>query len=204
MKYKNLQNLAAYTCLALFMLQVCLVMASWIIASVAPEYNIRSMLGSEGLRWLFGTFVNNISSKVLVWIIMVGMLLGVASKSHLCDAVMSYKRLSDYERMALFVVAWEMAVIIVVTILLAFIPHAVLLSAVGTLLPSSFSASIVPTVVISVEFLSITYGSVTGTFKSVGDVFSAMIHGVTFISPFIVVYMFAAEFYWSLVWAFYL
>lgn len=201
MKKRNkIISLSAYSTLALFTMQLFLILSSWIVASVSTDTTIRSLLGNEGLRWLFGSLVDNVSSKALVWIILVGFSYGTIKDSRLYQSFKNYKRLSDYERMALLVVAWQAVAIITSIILLAFIPHAVLLSAVGTLIPSSFSASIVPMSAFTLCFLSVTYGSMTGIFKSVTSVFLSLINGVSIVSPLIVVYIFAAEFYCSLTW----
>lgn len=199
-KRNKIISLSAYSTLALFTMQLFLILSSWIVASVSTDTTIRSLLGKEGLRWLFGSLVDNVSSKALVWIILVGFSYGTIKDSRLYQSLKNYKRLSDYERMALLVVAWQAVAIITSIILLAFIPHAVLLSAVGTLIPSSFSASIVPMSAFTLCFLSVTYGSMTGIFKSVTSVFLSLINGVSIVSPLIVVYIFAAEFYCSLTW----
>lgn len=193
---------SAYLSFAVFVMQVLLVIVSWILTAVNPELPMRSLLGGDGLRWLFGTFVDNINTPVLVWLLLAGISVGLMSQGNLFKAVVSYKSITDYERMALFIVLWEIAAIVVAIILLAFVPHAVLLSALGTLLPSSFSASVVPVLALSVSVLSLTYGCITGTFRSVCDVFSAMSNGVGVMAPLIILYIVCMEFYCSLSWIF--
>ena len=104
--------------------------------------------------------------------------------------------------MALLVVLWEVVAIVVGIVLLAFVPHAVLLSALGTLLPSSFSASAFPMFTFTLSIIAITYGSITGAFRSVAGMFVAMSDGVGALSPLMVLYAIGMEFYCSLVWGF--
>ena len=43
--------------------QIVLILASWIISSIKPEWGVRSLLSGEGIRWLFGNFTENISGS---------------------------------------------------------------------------------------------------------------------------------------------
>ena len=201
MKLK-ISSIAAYASLVIVLLQLVLIVVSWILTAVNPELRMRSILGSEGLRWLFGSYVSNVASSFLVWMLVVGMCAGPLVESGLPRSIVAYKEATGYERMALFVALWELLVIIVVIALLAFVPHAALLSALGTLMPSSFSACLVPLVAVSLGIVAITYGCIIGRFKSVDSIFSAVLRGIGFVSPLIVVYVFAYEFYRCLRWVF--
>lgn len=202
MRYKQIiLRFSAYLSLVAFMMQLLLVVVSWMLTAIMPELKLRSILCSEGLRWFFGTFVDNIKSIVIVWILLLGMAIGVVRQSNLLYSVLNYKQTTDYERMALFVVLWEIAGIVVVVVFLAFVPHAILLSALGTLLPSSFSASIVPILSFSLMSVAITYGYVTGANDSIDKVFSSMCNGIAIVAPVIVTYIVIAEFYCSLIWS---
>lgn len=202
MKYRQIiLYFSAYVSLVVFMMQLLLIVVSWILTAIMPDLRLRSILGSEGLRWFLGAFVDNISSNVVVWILLLGMAIGEIKQSNLIYAILNYKQTTDYERMALFVVLWEVVGIAAVIILLAFVPHAVLLSALGTLLPSSFSASIIPIMSFSLMSIAITYGCITGAIRTVESVFSSMCNGIAIVAPVVVVYIFIAEFYYSLVWS---
>lgn len=188
--------------LVLIVAQALLVVCSWILTAAKPNIHMRSILGSDGLRWLFGTFVDNISTPMLVWMLLLGVALGLLWASGLPRALRSYRKITGYERMALLVVLWEVVAIVVAIVLLAFVPHAVLLSALGTLLPSSFSASAFPMFTFTLSIIAITYGSITGAFRSVAGMFVAMSDGVGALSPLMVLYAIGMEFYCSLVWVF--
>lgn len=188
--------------LMLIVAQALLVVGSWILTAAKPNIHMRSILGSDGLRWLFGTFVDNISTPMLVWMLLLGVALGLLWASGLPRALRSYRKITGYERMALLVVLWEVVAIVVAIVLLAFVPHAVLLSALGTLLPSSFSASAFPMFTFTLSIIAITYGSITGAFRSVAGMFVTMSDGVGALSPLMVLYAIGMEFYCSLVWVF--
>ena len=68
MKLK-ISSIAAYASLVIVLLQLVLIVVSWILTAVNPELRMRSILGSEGLRWLFGSYVSNVASSFLVWMI---------------------------------------------------------------------------------------------------------------------------------------
>ena len=163
-KRLKISSVAAYTSLVILLLQLVLIVVSWVLTAVNPDIQIRSILGSEGLRWLFGTFVSNIASSFLVWMLVVGMCAGPLVESGLPRSIVAYNEATGYERMALFVALWVLLVIIVVIALLAFVPLAALLSALGTLMPSSFSACLVPLVAVSLGIVAITYGCIIGRF----------------------------------------
>ena len=50
MKLK-ISSIAAYASLVIVLLQLVLIVVSWILTAVNPELQMRSILGSEGLRW---------------------------------------------------------------------------------------------------------------------------------------------------------
>ena len=195
-------HISAWLSFITFVMQMLLAVGSWISSAINPNFQIRSMLGSDGLRWLFGTFVANVSSVGLVWILLAGIAIGTFIESRLLYAFIRYKHTNSYERMALFVCLWESACMIAVIILLAFIPHAILQSALGTLLPSSFSASIVPTTTFCIVIIALTYGYITGTFRSLERIFHAMCDGINLIAPMIIAYISGLELYFTVRWVF--
>ena len=86
--------------------------------------------------------------------------------------------------------------------LLTLMPHAVLLSAVGRLFPSSFTNGLVPVLAFAVGAMSLTYGFMVGKLKTVYDAFLLMSGGVAAVAPLVVVYVFVAELYHSILFVF--
>lgn len=200
MKNKRCIVYTAYVSLALLVLQVAVFIVSWVVTAAFPDVNMRSLLGNEGLRWFFGSFVDNVLSPPLVWLQLVAVAVGMLRGSRLYATVLRYGAATPSERMALLVVVWELVAVAVVVALLAFVPHAVLLSAVGSLWPSSFSVSIVPILAATACMASATYGAIVGAFHGVADAYGAMISGVETMAPYMVAYIIAAELYHSVVW----
>ena len=194
--------ISAYTCLVLFVLQIAVVMGSWVASVLYPELAIRSMFVGESVRWFWSTLADNMSSTILVWLLLSGAMTELFVGGGLSKAIVSYKQTTDYERMALMVVAWELVAMFIVLFLLAFVPHAVLLSALGTITPNSYLESFVIMLILGVCIMSLTYGMVTGRYASFVDAYGAAASGVATTAPLVIVYLLAAELYCSVVWVF--
>lgn len=194
--------ISAYTCLVLFVLQIAVVMGSWVASVLYPELAIRSMFVGESVRWFWSTLADNMSSTILVWLLLSGAMTELFVGGGLSKAIVSYKQTTDYERMALMVVAWELVAMFMVLFLLAFVPHAVLLSALGTITPNSYLDSFVIMLIVGVCIMSLTYGMVTGRYASFVDAYGAAASGVATTAPLVIVYLLAAELYCSVVWVF--
>ena len=59
----------AYAAAVMAILQVALFLVSWLITAASPETTVRSLLSNEGIRWFFGSVVDNVASPPLVWIV---------------------------------------------------------------------------------------------------------------------------------------
>ncbi len=202
MSRRLLTIISAYACLMLFFLQIAVVLGSWVASILYPELAIRSMFVGESVRWFWSSLADNMSSTLLVWLLLSGAMAELFVGGGLLKAIMSYKQTTDYERMALIVVAWELVAMVIVLFFLAFVPHAVLLSALGTITPNSYLDSFVIMVIVGVCIMSLTYGMVTGRYSTFVDTFSAAATGVATTAPLVIVYLLAAELYSSVVWIF--
>ena len=118
-------------------------LVSWLLSAAFPSSGLRSLLSSEGLRWLMGHFAEMIATPVLAWLLLCAMAWGCLARSGLLLRPTNYR-----ERRAQVMALLLLAVIVGVMLLLTAIPHAVLLSAVGGLWPSPFSSSLVPVVAV--------------------------------------------------------
>lgn len=198
----HLPKMTAFLSFVVFVLSVILVLISWIIAALYSYTPIRPILSGDGLRWVFGSFEENMCSRYLVWLLFSGMAIGLLKKSRMIAAIIRFRKISNYERTAVYIVLLEFVLIIVSAFLLAFVKHAVLLSAIGTILPSSFSACIVPFAACSICILSFTYGFAVNRFASFDKTMKAMSYGIYKISPLIVAYFICREFFYMVVWVF--
>lgn len=182
--------------------QILTILVSWLITATLPTLPVRSLLGSEGIRWFFARFTDNLASPLLVWIILAGMALGVLRLSGLSKALRHLQQNEYRQRFALKLVLFEVVVFAIVIGLLTLIPQAILLGVTGHLFPGSFSQSIVAILCFIGCATSITFGLQSGTFRTLTDIFKALSSGIGSLAPWIVVYVIAAQLYHSILFVF--
>lgn len=198
---KSKEQILAWTAFAFFVLQVFLVLMSWIVNSTMPTLPVRSLLSSEGIRWFLGNFVSNLSTPFLVWMLLLSVAWGELKESGMQKALsMLFKKrkLMYRQRFALWVVLLLLMVYVAFIGFLTCAPHAILLSSTGDLFPSSFSASIVPIIAFGISFLSISYGVISGAQAKLTDIFRGLTAGGASVLPFGLLYILAAQLYFSL------
>lgn len=193
------KNSLAYLSLSLAFAMVALVFLSWIITAAMPDMPLRSLLSAEGMRWFFGHFADNLATPLLVWMVLAVMAYGALREGGLLSGLMHLNnRMKDYgERMAMRLVVAETAIFLVVMSLLTLVPGAVLLSVTGSLFPSSFSQSFVPCLCFILCVMGVSYGLVSGRLHSLYDVFHSLTSGFGNAGMWFVVYVLAAELYFS-------
>lgn len=202
---KSYEWLCAIICLALAVMQVLLVLVSWILNAALPDMPVRSLLCSEGIRWFFGSFTDNMAGPFLVWIILLSVAFGTFVYGGLLDAFRSVRvrrHLMSRQRFALWIVLFILVVYILVVIALTCVPNAILLSSTGGLFPSSFSVSLVPILAFGIFVSSVAYGMFSGTVSSIAGIFSHMTAGLSRVIPLVVIYIFAVQLYYSLLFVF--
>lgn len=181
----------------LFVLQLLLMMGSWLLSAAFPVDGIHSLLSSEGLRWFLGHYATLIGSPWMAWLLLLSIAYGCLRHSGLLRPGKSYR-----ERSALYITILLAALLIAVVLLLTIIPHAVLLSATGELWPSPFSHSLVPLIAFSILLLGICYGMVSGTLENLTAIYNAMLDGIRRAAPFFIFYILIAQIYESLKYIF--
>ena len=198
-KLKSLFNLniAFITC-SLLLLQIMVVILSWMIKTIYPEFNGRSLLSGEGVRWFLGNFTNNVASNILVWIILIGLSWGAIRASNILQVFKRSHTLSYRERLGFRIVLIEIMIWFIVIVLLSFIPHAAMLSITGQLFPSSFSKSIVPLIAFITLFSSITYGLIIGRLRKGNLIIEALSNGIKQIAPYVIIYIILIQLIYSI------
>lgn len=196
----KVSDITAKLAIGLIATEVLLLIVSWGIAAAMPETHVRSMLSSEGIRWFFGSFTDNLLTPLLVWILFVCMAWGAARASGLLSISLP---LPYRQRFALRIVLIEIAVILIIVLLLTALPHAVLLSATGRLFPSSFSESIVPVACISLIIVSVSYGLFAGTFSNFSQAIASLTNGVGNVGSIWLIYILLIELIESIKFVFY-
>lgn len=183
-------------------LQVLVILVSWLVTAAMPELSLRSLLSGEGVRWFFGQFVANLSSPLLIWMILLAIAIGSVRSVGLVSSLLHYKDCNFRERFAIKVVMGELVLFIGVMAALTLIPHALLLSVSGTLLNSSFSRSLIPCISFALCAFATSYGTLVGKFRSITDVFEMLVQGLSTAVPYIILYILLMELYCCIAFVF--
>ncbi len=190
---------------ALLILQVLLMLVTWVVNAAAPQLPLRPILSYEGLRWLFGTFVDNLSSPLSVWLLLLSIAYGALEGSGLlgaCRTLCSWGKLQFRQLLGLRLVVFELVVFVAVAVLLTCIPHAILLSVTGHLFPSSFSRGLVPMVSAMLIILSLSYGTASGTFNTLERAYETCVGGLQRVAWLLPVYILLVELFYSILFVF--
>lgn len=125
-------------CIVLGVLQVLLVLASWLVSAVMPDTSMRSLLSPEGIRWFFGHFTDNMAQPLLVWIVLLYVAFNAyrrAGLQHAMSLLLKGERLMLRQRSALWLVLIVVVAIVAVIMMLIVLPNPLLASVTGSLFP---------------------------------------------------------------------
>ena len=168
-------------------------LVSWLLAAAIPTSGVRSLLSSEGLRWFLGHFSDVLGTPILLCLLLLLMAYGSLNRCGILHFKSSYR-----QRRALVITLLLLVVYIAVIVLLVMIPHAVLLSATGSLWPSPFSAAIAPMCAFGIMLLSVVFGYVAGTYRNMSDVYQSLIGGIRDGASVLLFYVLVGQLYYSL------
>lgn len=191
----TLRKVVDYLVVALAAAQLLLILVSWFVTAAWPDVPMRSLLSSEGIRWLFGSLTRNLLTPVFGWLLFGSMAYGAVRSSGLLEL---RRPLTFRQRSAVRFVAVEIVLFLVLIFALTSIPHAPLLSVTGQLFPSSFSDGIVAFACIGIIVVAVTFGATTGRFPSVSSVLDALVSGIGKCGYLWLLYVLIVEFYVSL------
>ena len=198
MKTRSVQGLGVIL-FFLLVAELALILLSWILSAAGVE-GVRSLLSGEGVRWFVGDFARMVASPLLVWLLLLMIAVGAFLRSGLTSLWHEDRsRMLSYRDRTAFRVALVLLVAYVVAILLlTIVPHAVLLSASGSLFPSPFSRSLIPFVAFGITLVSIAFGMMSGRMPSLSDVLAALCDGIQRFAPLLILYIFCIQLYQSL------
>ena len=179
------------------MAESVLIIVSWLLSAMRLE-GVRSMLSSEGIRWFVGGFSDIVASPLLAWLLLVLIAVGSVVQSGVVALFRNKGEMSFRSKLALRVASVFLALYTLVVCLLAFVPHAILLSVKGSLFPSAFSRSLVPIVCFGITLFSVVYGMMSGHKKTGEDIIDILSYGIRQGASLIVVYILAIQLYASL------
>ena len=197
-----LNKILAYIAFVIGILQVAVVLVSWLIAAAMPELGLHSLLSAEGVRWYFGGVLENMSSTALVCLLLLSSAFGSVWKSGLLDVFV--RKLEYQEKMGLRLALLELFISIVIMSLLSAVPHAILLSVTGDFFPSSFSRSLVPVITFVLWVMSESYVLMaSNSHMYIEKVFSDLISGISWAAPLILIYLIGIQLVYSFGFVFY-
>lgn len=177
----------------LFAAQLLLMLVSWLLAAAIPTSGVRSLLSSEGLRWFLGHFSDMLGTPLLLCLLLLMMAYGSLKGCGVLHFKSSYR-----QSRALIITLLLLVVYVGVIVLLVMIPHAVLLSATGSLWPSPFSAAVVPLIAFGITLLCAVYGYVAGNYCNMSDIYQSLIDGIRDGAPLLLFYVLLGQIYYSL------
>ena len=189
----NLKKFLPHIAFTLFVTQLLVMLVSWLLSAAFPNSGIRSLLSGEGLRWFFGHFTLLLATPIIVWLLLLAMAYGVLLRCGVLRLDKSYR--ASRARIMTFVL---LLVYVGVIMLMVAVPHAVLLSATGSLWPSPFSQALIPFIAFGVIALGAFYGIIAGSFNTLADVYDAVLYGILQGAPFLLFYVLLTELYQSL------
>ena len=183
----------------LLIAELALILLSWILSAAGVE-GVRSLLSGEGVRWFVGDFARMVASPLLTWLLLLLIAIGTFLRSGLSSLwherrprIISYRDRTAFRVSLVLLVAYVAAIL-----LLTVVPHAVLLSASGSLFPSPFSRSLIPFVAFGITLVSIAFGLISGRMQSLSDILAALTYGIQRFAPLLILYIFCIQLYQSL------
>jgi aminobenzoyl-glutamate transport protein len=156
---------------------------------------VHSLLSGEGIRWFFATFDSMLGSRWLVWLLLLAMAGGCFYKSGIWRSRAEDN--SHIVRRGRGMALLLLTVYIGVLFLLTSVPHAVLLSATGSLWPSPFSRALLPLLAFIVIAVSAFYGIMAGHFANLSNVYDALLDGIRQGATLFLFYLLIVQLYLS-------
>ncbi len=201
-------SVVAWVAALLILLELVLVLSSWVLSAMMT-WPIHSLLSSEGIRWFLGNAHEMILSPVLVWILLSAIAYGLFVESGLglhADGrreKVGLRTDGRRERMGRRVASIVLLIYVVIIISLVAVPHAILLSATGSLFPSPFSRALVPMIALGLIISSVAYGLTVRTLVSFSTIIAAAQKGLASAAPVLLIYILFIQFYESLCYVFF-
>ena len=168
------KHLLSKLLLTLVLSQVAVVLGSWLWTAAMPASNMHSLLSDSGIRWFFGTFVENQAKPLIVWLLLCDIAVGCWQASGLWVAVKAL-----CQRLPL---------------------EAQQKSGLQAAIPSSFSVAFIPILAFMAGTVSIAYGLFSGILHNYHDVFQCVCHGTKCLKQLVVLYVLGTELYCSIVY----
>ena len=166
-----------------------LVLVSWVL-SVTTDEKVRSLISGEGIRWFLGNVNDILLSPILVWMLLLSLAFGCLRRA--------FKNYPLHRSKGFLWAFAFLLVYVIVILLLTITPHAILLSATGSLSHSPFTRALAQLLTVGLLLFAAVYGVVTNAFRSLGEIVESMVSGIQQAAPLLFLYLMFIQFYESL------
>lgn len=178
-----------YLLASLVAVYLIIVFGTWI--GFAAGFPIRTILSAEGIRWLF---LNNAKIFLVpsqVYLILFISVVGAFKRSGLDEFVVKYFRNGKmtYRQKVAFI-CMNIYVLVYMTVFIGLIvpPHAILLSATGSLMSSPFISGFIPAFTLCLHSASIIYGGISNRLRNMHECLSVLYWGIARYAIWIIIY----------------
>ena len=178
---------------AYFYVLVTMLLSLPIVSWIASIYNsaINGLLAPKGIRWMCSSVADNFSAVPLAHILIGLMTMSILRKSGILLLFRRHPSLK--QRRAAVVTLTAAVVLLVLFLLLLLLPHAVLLSAFGTISHSSVAHGWYGLLAIYVIAISNVYAYTSGSLYTLSDFLRAHTSLVVSISPYFILLFLARQ-----------
>ena len=201
-----MNKVANFVLLVEVLLHILLVISSLVLSSAG--YPVNNILSSEGLRWSFLNAVSNVLHEPLFYLIGFFLSRGAFKRSGLDKALlrlcigMRGVPLSFRQRRALWFALLLTLLFVLLLLVLVLFPQGILVSVTGRVFPSPFSVGLVPTCMVALVLVSVTYGVIGNTLRTFHEVVQSIYCGLGEYAGWILVYLLGAQSYACLMYIF--
>ncbi len=199
---KNRHKLYVLTVVALCVAEVIAALVSWLAAVLFPASDFRSLLSGEGLRWLLGSYRENIDGAALFYLLSVCFAAGAFVSSGLAKKLFSLKTCTYDERLAAGMFLAGVALAAILSAVFALWPHSFLLSVNGTLTTGPYPKAVFAMFVAAAAIGSCVFAAARPSGGSWRGVYRALTAGLSAAMPFALLWFLAAGIVRSMVYCF--
>lgn len=164
-------------------------------------YPVNNVLSAEGIRWAFLHCITNVRQDLLIYLLAFFMMKGAFRSSGLDQALYGliagshHVPFSFRQRRALWIVLILFLLFTVSLLLLFLLPQGVLVSVTGNFFPSAYSSGMVVTVMLALSLISIVYGVISNTLRTLREIVHAAYAGIGDDAGWVLVYMLGMQTY---------
>lgn len=192
------EKIFVLTVLSLLVLQVLVVLLSWIISTAMPELAFNSLLSSKGIRWFWSSMLDNIGNDHLSSLLLLAISIGSLVWSGFPKKIIRPSSCDFQERFAMKVFFAE---IFLFGFLIAYVllrPHSPFLAIDGSLVNGPVWSCIIPAFSLMLLICSESYAFFIGKLNSYKNAEKSLIFGLQYAAPLIVIWFQVKELFQTL------